>query len=92
MWQSHLPTALRVILTVKDSKSLDILASIADKLECTAVSAKVKSPETSSSRQQTLAGPSDKNLIMGELAKINLRLKYLERGRLEKRYQPRLRT
>lgn len=32
MWQRHLPSAVRAVLTVSDSKDLDTLASIADKV------------------------------------------------------------
>lgn len=87
MWQSHLPTAVRAILTVTDSKDLTVLAAVADKvLESTGSNTgQIAEVKTTTSQEQTPADGADYNRIMREIAKINKRLDGLERGRSTQR-------
>lgn len=87
MWQSHLPTSVRAVLTVTDSKSLDVLATIADKVmestgETSSSVSEVKAEKAQKKpAEQRTDITSDISKIRGELAKINLRLAGLERSR-----------
>lgn len=78
LWQSHLPTAIKAVLAVADAKDLDVLAKIADKvLENTSMGA-VQVAETTENPGKAANGT---DALLGQLAKINLRLSNLERGR-----------
>lgn len=72
LWQSHLPTSVRAILTVTDSGDLNVLSKIADKVMESTGSSQVAAVQTTS----MTASQSD--VIMGELAKISQRLRGLE--------------
>ncbi|KAJ8733515.1 hypothetical protein PYW08_001813 [Mythimna loreyi] len=95
MWQSHLPTAVRAILTVTDSENLDTLAVIADKvLENTGTNdaqiavvnaAATAAPAGTAGSAGRPSEESEIRKIRAEVARINVRLQQLERGRPRER-------
>lgn len=79
MWQGHLPSTVRGVLTVSEGKDLDHLAAIADKvMETTATQAsqvsEVQSVPSSSSS-------NDNSFILAEIAKLSLKIREMEQGR-----------
>lgn len=83
LWQGHLPSTLRAVLVVSETKDLDNLAVIADNVaeatKNTSVAAIAQEP-----RGQTKEA-SDIASISAELAKINARLTHMERSRSRER-------
>lgn len=77
LWQGHLPSTVRAVLSVSDTKDLDKLASIADNVTDATRPAHVSSISNQNQQQST----SDTALIMAEIAKLSVRLMDLERGR-----------
>ncbi|XP_041976522.1 uncharacterized protein LOC121731232 [Aricia agestis] len=70
LWQGHLPPQVRAVLAVSDTKDLDNLAAVADKVFETTravhVSEVASQPSSTSSR--------DTDLLMAEIAKISRKL------------------
>ncbi|KAJ8715817.1 hypothetical protein PYW07_010299 [Mythimna separata] len=82
LWQGHLPTSVRAVLTVTSAKDLQELAVIADKVmennQPTQISEVARSkPEASVA--------SDIAAIVSEIAKINLKIQDMDRGRWRNR-------
>lgn len=77
LWQGHLPSAVRAVLAVSDTKELDNLATIADNVFETTRAAHVIN-DVSQQQPKTL---KDTELIMAELAKLTLKIAELERSR-----------
>lgn len=76
LWQGHLPSAARAVLTVSEIKDMDKLADIADRIiEST------RPAQVSSVAQASVSN----NKILAEIAKINARLNNLDRGRSNQR-------
>lgn len=76
LWQNHLPSAVRAVLAVSDTKDLSTLATIADKV--------LESSRPLSVSAVSSDGPgtsSDTATIIAEIAKINLRLNQMEKSR-----------
>ncbi|XP_030039105.1 uncharacterized protein LOC115454516 [Manduca sexta] len=63
LWQNHLPTAVRAVLIVTDSKDLNTLASVADKVMETVKPINVGEVST-----------SDTTSLAAQIARINVRL------------------
>lgn len=82
LWQGHLPSAARGILSVTESTDLDTLATIADQImETTGFSqlAEVTPPSADTTTYQACS--SDTSLLLAEIAKINTRIQHLECSR-----------
>ncbi|XP_045502775.1 uncharacterized protein LOC123699789 [Colias croceus] len=73
LWQNLLPPAIRAVLAVSESKSEDILASIADKV----MESMTPLNSVSAVQQSSLSNSPENNLI-GEIEKLNNRLRRLE--------------
>lgn len=78
LWQNHLPSTIRAVLTVSDTKELDGLAIIADNVfETTrAIHVDEISPPAP---QQTASKDIDR--ILAEISKLSLQVEQLERSR-----------
>ncbi|KAI8431429.1 hypothetical protein MSG28_015948 [Choristoneura fumiferana] len=76
LWQEHLPQSVRAVLACADSKNLDSLGNIADKVMETLKPNEVAEFSQSTSRQSPTKDP-----IFAELAKINARIDGLARSR-----------
>lgn len=87
LWQGHLPSSVRAVLTVTSSQDLDNLASIADKIMETYQPGCIN--EVSRSRPEP-ATAYDVATIMAEIAKINLKMTEMQRNR--GRYRSRSRS
>ncbi|XP_047543327.1 uncharacterized protein LOC125075662 [Vanessa atalanta] len=70
MWQGHLPASVRAVLAATDVKNVENLAAIADKII-------EREREISEIRANT-SSSNDTALILAEIAKLNLRINYLE--------------
>ncbi|XP_063837207.1 uncharacterized protein LOC135086407 [Ostrinia nubilalis] len=79
LWQSHLPPAVRAVLAVTDSKDMDNLAAVADKVMETTLQPQHSIAEVSSRRGE------DK--ILAEIAKLSARITNMERSRSQSRGQ-----
>lgn len=84
LWQGHLPAPVRAVLTVTSAKDLEELAVIADKVMETNQPAQIN--EVARSNQGTSTA-FDVATIMAEIAKINLKIAEMDRGR--RRYRSR---
>lgn len=76
LWKNHLPSSVRAVLAVTDTKDLSTLATIADK-----VMESMKPLSVSAVSSDTPGVSSDTTTIIAEIAKINLRLNNMERSR-----------
>ncbi|XP_037877372.2 uncharacterized protein LOC119630912 [Bombyx mori] len=86
LWQGHLPTTLRAILTVTETKDLDNLAMIADNVaEATRVNhiSEVVNQQTSNMERPST---SDTSLILAEIAKLSVRMTNMEQSRSRQNY------
>lgn len=81
-WQGHLPPSVRAVIVSADSKNLETLASIADKVMETFRPNEVAAIQ-GTSRQKS----PPKDFIMAELAKINDRISELANSRERDRSQ-----
>ncbi|KAL0820711.1 hypothetical protein ABMA28_006540 [Loxostege sticticalis] len=86
LWQGHLPSSVRAVLTVTSSQDLDSLASVADKIMETYQPARIN--EVSRSREPVTA--YDVAAIMAEISKINLKMAEMNQDR--ERYRGRSRS
>lgn len=82
LWQGHLPASVRAVLTVTSAKDLEELAVIADKVMETHQPSQISEvarppPETPTA--------FDVATIMAEIAKINLKINEMDRGRWKNR-------
>ncbi|XP_049886913.1 uncharacterized protein LOC126381472 [Pectinophora gossypiella] len=89
LWQPHLPASVRAILAVTPSKDLDALATVADKVMESTGLAHIAEIKSTTPSETSTAGQGDGNQILGELAKISVRLEKLERGRPKQRQENR---
>ncbi|KAJ8710659.1 hypothetical protein PYW08_009174 [Mythimna loreyi] len=69
LWQGHLPSSVRAVLAVTDSKNLDDLAVVADNVFETTRAAHVSEV----SQQQPITS-KETDLIMAEIAKLTLKV------------------
>lgn len=74
LWQNHLPTSVRSVLTVTDSKELDTLATIADKVMESLL------PAHTVAAVEQIPGGAATNII-SEIQKLSNRIKHLEMRR-----------
>ncbi|XP_063365143.1 uncharacterized protein LOC134653681 [Cydia amplana] len=81
-WQGHLPPSVRAVVASADSKKIETLASIADKVMETFKPNEVAAIQ-STSRQSRQSSPTD--FITAELAKINNRINQLELANIQGR-------
>lgn len=79
MWQNHLPSWVRGVLTVVDEKDLSKLADMADKMMESSRTAQVEAVRASTSTAPPLS--TDAAMIVAEIAKLNIRMASLERSR-----------
>lgn len=84
LWQGHLPSPVRAVLAVTDSKDLDNLAVVADNVFETTRAAHV-----SEVSQQQPSTSKETDLIMAEIAKLSLKVEQLERSNSRSRPQQR---
>lgn len=83
LWQGHLPSAVRAVLAVSDTKELEHLSTIADNVfETTRAHAVSEISQT-----QQPAASSDTDKILTEIAKINLKIADIEKSRTRRRYR-----
>ncbi|XP_045499141.1 uncharacterized protein LOC123696816 [Colias croceus] len=93
LWQGHLPNAVRAVLAVSDTKSLDSLAAIADNvLESTQSVSSVNEVTQKQHQPSTSATNKDTELIMAEIAKLTFKVANLERSRPARRWNYRGRS
>lgn len=78
LWQGHLPSSVRAVLTVTSTKNLEELAVIADKIMDTHQQEQINEVARSSSGTTTAY---DIAAVMAEIAKINLKMEEMDRGR-----------
>ncbi|CAH0687934.1 unnamed protein product [Spodoptera exigua] len=76
MWQGHLPSPVRAVLAVTDSKDLDGLAVVADNVFET-----TRASHVSEVSQQQSNPSKETDLIMAEIAKLTLKIDQLERSK-----------
>lgn len=80
MWQGHLPTNIRAVIAVSDTKELDSLANLADTVLESTRTAHVN--EIAQQQQQPSSSVSkDTELIIAEIAKLSVRVADIERSR-----------
>lgn len=78
LWQGHLPSSIRAVLAVSDTKSLDNLSTIADNIFETTRATHVVNEVA---QQQQPSTSKDTELIMAEIAKLSFKVAELERSR-----------
>lgn len=78
LWQNHLPSSARAVLAVTDTKDLDTLSSIADK-----VLENIKPLQVASVSNNS----NDTATIIAEIAKLNIRLNDIEKSRSRPRFR-----
>lgn len=78
LWQGHLPPSVRAVLTVTSTKDLEELAIIADKIMDTHQQTQINEVARNSAGTTTAY---DIAAIMTEIAKINLKIEEMDRGR-----------
>lgn len=74
LWQSHLPPAVRAVLAVTETKDMDKMATVADKIMETTMQshiAELTTPDSSCGNEKVLA----------EIAKLSARIGNMERSR-----------
>ncbi|XP_060806483.1 uncharacterized protein LOC132903130 [Amyelois transitella] len=74
-WQGHLPASVRGILAVTESKDLNILASVVDKIM------ESHGSENCASEVRASTSSCSTDVILGEIAKLNLKIQNMERSR-----------
>ncbi|XP_049886850.1 uncharacterized protein LOC126381422 [Pectinophora gossypiella] len=75
LWQNHLPPSVRAVLAVSDTKDVNTLATIADKVMESITPVNIAAVGSS-----TPGCTSDAVSIIAEIAKINLRLNSMEKS------------
>ncbi|XP_075991279.1 uncharacterized protein LOC142986626 [Anticarsia gemmatalis] len=85
LWQGHLPSAVRAVLAMVDTKELDKLAAIADNVfETTTRAAHVS--EVCQPQQPNTS--KDTEMLLAEIAKLSLKIEELEKlGTRQSRWQ-----
>lgn len=78
LWKGHLPSAVQAVLTVTSTKDLEEMAIIADKIMETNQSAQVNEVARGDTKSTI---KFDIATIMAEIAKINLKINEMDRGR-----------
>lgn len=85
LWQNHLPSWVRGVMTVVTEKDLNKLAELADKIMESSPKAQVEAVAASTSTAPPLS--ADTAMIVAEIAKLNVRMSEMERSRSRYRYQ-----
>lgn len=75
LWQGHLPSTVKAVLAVTDTKDLENLASVADNVAEATRSSQVAAITTTSNTTNEIA------LLRAEIAKLNIRVLNAERSR-----------
>lgn len=79
LWQGHLPVSMRAIISVSETKDLDNLALVADKVMETTTFSQVAEVKTSASTSNNCS--ADTSMLLNEIAKLNRKIDNLERSR-----------
>uniref|UniRef100_A0A2H1V5N9 SFRICE_030973 n=1 Tax=Spodoptera frugiperda TaxID=7108 RepID=A0A2H1V5N9_SPOFR len=82
LWQGHLPSPLRAVLAVTESKDLDSLTVLADNVFET-----TRATHVSEVGQQQPSTSKETDLIMAEIAKLTMKVEQLERSNARSRPQ-----